>query len=71
MASRMATSYGPQAAQVNEELLSESSLDLTLMQYPHDENPEPRKVRARLEIEPLQDSYYHIFQNFRTLVILL
>jgi hypothetical protein len=31
MASRMVTSYGPQAAQVNEEPSSESSLDLTLM----------------------------------------
>jgi hypothetical protein len=30
MASSMATSYGPQATQVNEELVVESSLDLTL-----------------------------------------
>jgi hypothetical protein len=31
MASRLVTSYGPQAAQANEELPLESSLDLTLM----------------------------------------
>jgi hypothetical protein len=31
MVLRMATSYGPQTAQVNEEPLPESSLDLTLM----------------------------------------
>jgi hypothetical protein len=30
MASRIVTSYGPQATQVNEELPSKSSLDLTL-----------------------------------------
>jgi hypothetical protein len=41
MASHMATSYGPQVAQMNEELTSESSLDLMLMQHPHDENPAP------------------------------
>ncbi len=42
MASRTTTSYGPQAVQVNEEPPSESSLDLTLMQHPRDEEPEPR-----------------------------
>jgi hypothetical protein len=41
MVSRITTSYGPQTAQMNEELFSESSLDLTLMQHPHDEDPEP------------------------------
>jgi hypothetical protein len=52
MASRMATSYGPQAAQVNEEPQPESSLDLTLTQHPRDEEPEPREVRAYLEVKP-------------------
>jgi hypothetical protein len=71
MASRTATSYGPLAAQANEELPSESSLDLTLMQHPHDEEPEPREVHARLEVEPPQAWYYRISPNSRTLVILL
>jgi hypothetical protein len=35
----MATSYGPQAVQVNEETTLESSLDLTLTQHPRDEDP--------------------------------
>jgi hypothetical protein len=38
MASRMATSYRLQAAQMNEELAPESSLDLTSTQHPHDED---------------------------------
>jgi hypothetical protein len=67
----MATTYGPQATQVNEELPSESSLDLTLTQHPHDEEPEIRKVRARLEVEPPRAWYYRISPNSRTLVILL
>jgi hypothetical protein len=71
MASRTATSYGPQAAQANEEPPSESSLDLTLMQHPRDEEPEPREVRTRLEVEPPQAWYYRISSNSRTLVILL
>jgi hypothetical protein len=37
----MAMSYGPQIAQMNEELASESSLDLTLTQHPCDEDPKP------------------------------
>jgi hypothetical protein len=41
MASRMATSYGPQVAQVNEEPPPESSLNLTLTQHFHDEDPKP------------------------------
>jgi hypothetical protein len=41
MASRMVTSYGPQAAQANEEPPPESSLDFTLTQHPRDEEPEP------------------------------
>jgi hypothetical protein len=71
MASRTATSYGPQAAQANEEPPSESSLDLTLMQHPRDEEPEPREVHARLEVEPPRTWYYRISPNSRTLVILL
>jgi hypothetical protein len=71
MASRMVTSYGPQAAQANEKLPSESSLDLTLTQHLRDEEPEPREVRARLEVKPTRAWYYHIFPNSRTLVILL
>ncbi len=52
MVSRIATSYGPQIAQMNEEPTSESSLDLALTQHPRDENPNPQKVRARLEVDP-------------------
>jgi hypothetical protein len=52
MALCMVTSYGPQAAQADAESPSESSLDLTLTQHPRDEEPEPREVHARLEIEP-------------------
>jgi hypothetical protein len=71
MASRTVTSYEPQAAQVNEEPPSESSLDLTLTQHPRDEELEPREVRAHLEVEPPRARYYHISPNSRTLVILL
>jgi hypothetical protein len=42
MASRIVTFYGPQAAQANEELPLESSLDLTLTQHPRDEELEIR-----------------------------
>ncbi len=71
MASRPVTSYGPQAAQANEGLPSESSLDLTLTQHPRDEELELREVRARLEVEPPRAWYYCISPNSRTLVILL
>ncbi len=71
MASRTITSYGPQAAQANEELHPESSLDLTLTQHPREEELEPREVRARLEVEPPRAWYYRISPNSRTLVILL
>jgi hypothetical protein len=54
MVSCMATSYGPQATQVNEESPLKSSVDLTLTQHPYDEDPEPRKVHAHLEIKPPQ-----------------
>jgi hypothetical protein len=52
MASRMVTFYGPQVAQANEEPPPESSLDLTLMQHPRDEEFEPREVHAHFEVEP-------------------
>ncbi|CAK9190965.1 unnamed protein product [Sphagnum troendelagicum] len=71
MASRTVTSYGPQTAQVNEEPLSESSLDLTLTQHPRDEELKPREVRARLEVEPPRAWYYRISPNSRALVTLL
>jgi hypothetical protein len=71
MALRMVTSYGPQAAQANEEPLPESFLDLTLTQHPRDEEPEPRKVRVCFEVEPFQAWYYRILPNSHTLVILL
>jgi hypothetical protein len=71
MALRTVTSYGPQAAQANEESPLDSSLQLTTMQHPCDEEPEPREVCAYLEGEPLWAWYYRIFPNSRTLVILL
>ncbi len=40
MVSCMAVSYGPQVAQVNEELALKSSLDLILKQHPCDEDLE-------------------------------
>ncbi len=52
MAPRMLPSYGPQTAQANEKSPPESSLHLTLMWHPFDEEPEPRKVRVCLEGEP-------------------
>jgi hypothetical protein len=71
MASRMVTFYRPQAAQVNEEPASKSSLDLTLTQHPCDEDLTPRNVRAHFEVDPPRAWYYRIFPNYRTLVILL
>jgi hypothetical protein len=65
----MVTSYGPQVAQVNEKLPTKSSLDLTLTQHLRDEDPEPREVHTRLEVETPQAWYYRISPNFRTLVI--
>jgi hypothetical protein len=52
MASHMTTSFGPLVAQMNEPPY-ESSLDLTLTQYPSDENPKPQKVHLCLEDKPL------------------
>jgi hypothetical protein len=37
---------------VNKELAPESSLDLTLMQHPHDEDPELRDLCVHLEVDP-------------------
>jgi hypothetical protein len=71
MALRMVASYGPQAAQANEEPPPETSLDLTLTQHLRDEEPAPREVRARLEVEPPRAWYYRISPNSHTLVILL
>ncbi len=71
MALHTVTSYGPQAAQTNEEPPSEPTLNLTLMQHPRDEKLEPREVCARLEVEPLRAWYYRISPNSHTLVILL
>jgi hypothetical protein len=71
MALCMVASYGPQATQTNEEPPPETSLDLTLTQHPRDEEPAPREVRARLEVEPFRAWYYRISPNSRTLVILL
>jgi hypothetical protein len=71
MASRMVASYEPQAAQANEESPSETSLDLTLTQHPRDEEPAPREVHARFEVEPPRAWYYRISPNSPTLVILL
>jgi len=71
MVLRMAPSYRPQAAQMNEESTSESSLDLTLTQHSRDEDLEPREVGAHLKVKTLRALYYRIFPNSRTLVILL
>jgi len=54
MASHIVTSYGPQAAQANEEPPSESSLDLTLTQHLRDEEFELQEVHVRFEVKPLE-----------------
>ncbi len=56
---------------MNEEPILESSLDLVLTQHLHDEDPNPREVRARLEVNPPWVWYYRISLNSCTLVILL
>jgi len=71
MGSCMATSYGPQVVQANEELALELYLDMTLTQHPHDEELESQEVRARLEVDSPQAWYYRISLNSCTLVILL
>ncbi len=50
--SHMATFYCPLIAHMNEELASESYLDLMLTQHLRDEDPNPQKVRAHLEVDP-------------------
>ncbi len=67
----MATFYMSQTTLVNEEPTLESSLHLTLMQHPRDEDPKPRKVHTHLEVDPPPAWYYRISSNFHTLVILL
>jgi hypothetical protein len=52
MVSCMATFYTPQVAHANEKLALELSLDLTLGQHFHDEEPESRKVHAHFEVDP-------------------
>jgi hypothetical protein len=56
---------------MNEESPRKSSLDLTLIQHPCDENLKPQEVRPHLEVEPPQAWYYCISPNSCTLVILL
>jgi hypothetical protein len=71
MVSCMATYYGPQVAQVNEESASKSFLDLTLTQHPCDEDLESWEVRIHLEVDPPRTWYYCISSNPRTPVILM
>jgi hypothetical protein len=71
MASRMAMSYKPQIAQVNEQPTPELFLNLTLTQHLHDENPKQQEMHTRFEVNPLQAWYYHIFPNSHTIVIML
>jgi hypothetical protein len=52
MTLHIVTSYGPQAAQVNEEPTTESSLDLTLTQHPCNEDPKPQEGHTCLEVDP-------------------
>jgi hypothetical protein len=54
MASRMATSYRPQVAQVNEEPPLESSLDLTLMHILSMKIPNLERCTLVLKLNPLE-----------------
>jgi len=56
---------------MNEELVLESFLDLTLTQHLRDEDFESWEVHACFEVNPLWAWYYHISLNFHTLMILL
>jgi hypothetical protein len=69
MALCVATSYGLQDAQVNENPALKSYLDLMLMQHPCDENPKTQKVRTYFEVDPPRAWYYHISSDSRTPVI--
>jgi hypothetical protein len=71
MASHIATSYRPQAIQVNEKSAPESSLHVTLTQHPRDEDPQLREVCVCLEIDSFRNWYYSISPNFHTLLLLL
>jgi hypothetical protein len=64
MVSRMATFYGPQAAQVNKKPVSELFLDLMLMQHPCDENLELREMCTRLEVDPFELGTIAFFRTF-------
>jgi hypothetical protein len=59
----MAMFYGFQTAQVNEEPVLKSSLDLVLTQHLRDEDPNPRKVRAHLKVDPLELDIITFFQT--------
>jgi len=54
MVSRMATSCGPQVVQASKELALELSLNLMLMQHPHDENPNRERCTFVLKSIPLE-----------------
>ncbi len=56
---------------MNEEPPPKSSIDLTLMQHLHVEDPKPREVCPCLKVEPPRTWYYRISPKSRTLVILL
>ncbi len=56
---------------MNEEPPRKSSLNLTLIQHPRDEDFEPWEVHFHLEVEPPRTWYYQISPNSCTLVILL
>ncbi len=63
MASCMAMFYGSQSAQVNEEPVLKSSLNLVLTQHFRDEDPNPREVRAHLKVDPLELDIITFFQT--------
>jgi hypothetical protein len=56
---------------MNEEPLPDSSLNFSLTQHLHDEDPELREVCFRLEVKPYQTCYYCISPNSLTLMNLL
>jgi hypothetical protein len=54
MASRMVTSYEPQAAQANEESLPESSIDLILTQHLVTKNLNLERCSLFFKLNPLE-----------------
>jgi len=64
MVSHMATSYEPQTTKVNEELAPETSLNLTLTQRPHDEDPKPQRCVLVLKLNPFKLGIIASFQTF-------